>query len=188
VTGIVAFTAYYLRRFFDKGNVRKIMAIIALILACIMTSLAHYPQILNLPVHLDPTARLTGWKELGAEVSALYEQMSLNHPVFIFSDRYQVSSQLAFYVRGHPVTYCMNNGRRMNQYDLWPSFDSLIRHHAIFVKTGDVPVPEKVAAAFQKVEKKVFTAYTKRHARIRDYSIFVCYDFKGVDLERPRTY
>ena len=56
------------------------------------------------------------------------------------------------------------------------------------MSTGNVTVPEKVAAAFQKVEKKVFTAYTKKHAKIRDYSIFLCYDFKGLDQEKPGTY
>jgi undecaprenyl-diphosphatase len=114
--------------------------------------------------------------------------MSVNRPVFIFSDRYQVSSQLAFYVRGHPVTYCINSGRRMNQYDLWPSFQSLTHYDAIFVRTGDVAVPDRVGAAFQQVEKKVFTAYTRRHAKITDFSIFVCHGFKGLDLEKPGKY
>jgi undecaprenyl-diphosphatase len=188
ITGIVAYAAYFLRRFPSQGNWAKIMTAAALAIAFIVTSVGHYPSMLNLPVNIDPTARLAGWKELGAEVSEFYEQMSRSHPVFIFSDRYQVSSQLAFYVRGHPITYCMNSGRRMNQYDLWPSFHAFIHHNAIFVRTGDVPVPENIAAAFQKVEKKVFTAYTKRHAKIRDYSIFLCYDFTGIDQERPRTY
>ena len=188
VTGIISFSAYSLKSFFHNGKWRKIVAAIALFLAFIVTSLAHYPQILNLPADLDPTARLAGWKELGAEVSKVYEQMSLDHPVFVFSDRYQVSSQLAFYMKGHPVIYCVNVGRRMNQYDLWPSFHGFIHHHAIFVRTGDVTIPGKVEAAFQKVEKKVFTAYTKKHAKIRDYSIFICYDFKGLTEERPTTY
>jgi membrane-associated phospholipid phosphatase len=188
ITGIVAFSVYYLKKLLRDGKWWRIMAAIALVIAFIVTSLAHYPETLNLPVTLDPTARLVGWKELGSEVSALYEQMSLNNPVFIFSDRYQVSSELAFYGKGHPVTYCINLDRRMNQYDLWPSFHMFIHYHAIFVRTGDGAIPEKVAAAFHKVEKKVFTAYTKKHAKIRDYSIFICYDFKGLTEERPRTY
>jgi 4-amino-4-deoxy-L-arabinose transferase-like glycosyltransferase/membrane-associated phospholipid phosphatase len=188
VTGIVACAAYSLRKFFSYGKWGKILSTIAVAIAFIITAVAYYPEVLNLPVNLDPTDRLTGWRELGAEVSTFYEQMSPKQPVFIFSDRYQISSQLAFYVRGHPVTYCINTGRRMNQYDLWPSFHTFIRYNAIFVSTGDVAVPEKVAAAFQKVEKKVFTAYTKKHAKIRDYSIFLCYDFKGLDQEKPRTY
>lgn len=188
VTGIVAYAAYSLRRFLPDEKRGRIMLAIAVTLAIVVTTAAHYPAMLNLPVHLDPTARLAGWKALGAEVSTLYEEMSVNRPVFIFSDRYQVSSQLAFYVRGHPVTYCINSGRRMNQYDLWPSFQSLTHYDAIFVRTGDVAVPDRVGAAFQQVEKKVFTAYTRRHAKITDFSIFVCHGFKGLDLEKPGKY
>ena len=77
----------------------------------------------------------------GEEVSTIYEQMSSRRPVFIFSDKYQVSSELAFYVKGHPVTYCINLGRRMNQYDFWPGFDNLLHYDAIFVRTGDGRIP-----------------------------------------------
>lgn len=114
--------------------------------------------------------------------------MSLTHPVFIFSDKYQVSSELAFYVKGHPTTYCINLDRRMNQYDLWPGFNNLVHYNAIFVRVGDAEVPEKVSAAFRKVEKKVFTTYTKKHSKIRDYTIFLCYDFSGLKRERPETF
>jgi undecaprenyl-diphosphatase len=188
ITAIVAFAIYFLRTFRDNRKWEMRLTGLALVIAVAVTSVAHYPAMLNLPVALNPAARLTGWKELGSEVSAWHERMSLDRPVFIFSDRYQVSSQLAFYVKGQPITYCINIDRRMNQYDLWPSFDSRIHHHAIFVRTGDVSIPEKVSAAFERVEKKVFTAYTNNHAKIRDYSIFLCYDFKGLDLEKPKTF
>ncbi len=188
VTPIVAYAAYSLRT--GPGRVRrwKRLAVIALVMAIAVTSLAHYPAILDLPVHLNPASRLMGWRELGEEVTVWYERLSLERPVFVFSDRYQVSSQLAFYVKGRPITYCIPIDRRMNQYDIWPSFDSLIHHHAVFVRIGDVPIPQQVAEAFEKVEKKVFTAYTKRHAKIRDYSIFLCYDFKGLARENPKTF
>ncbi len=137
---------------------------------------------------MDPASRLTGWRELGENVSDIYEQMSVAHPVFIFSDAYQVSSELAFYVKGRPITYCINLGRRMNQYDFWPGFNDLLHYDAIFVRTDDSGIPEKVKAAFGKVEKKVFTAYTKRRTKIRDYSIFLCYDFKGLREEKPEAY
>ena len=40
---------------------------------------------------------------------------------------------MAFYVKGNPFTYCINLGRRMNQYDLWPGFENFIGYNAIFV-------------------------------------------------------
>lgn len=188
LSGIVAFSAFYMKRFHSEGKGIKILIAVAVLLSVIITAIAHYPSIINLPVKQDPTLRLRGWKELGAEVTNIYERKSVNRPVFIFSDRYQVSSELAFYVKGHPVTYCINLGRRMNQYDLWPGFNNLLHYDAIFVTTGDSEMPGKVAAAFNKVEKRVFKAYTKKQIKIRDYSIFLCYDFKGLKEEKPENY
>ena len=49
-------------------------------------------------------------------------------------------------------------------------------------------MPEKLAHSFTKVEKRVLKAYTKKQVEIRDYSIFLCYDFKGLKKERPESY
>ncbi|MFZ6017016.1 MAG: glycosyltransferase family 39 protein [Nitrospirota bacterium] len=188
LTGIIAFSAFYIKRFHSEGRVTRILITTAALLSVIVTSVAHYPSILNLPSKQDPTSRLHGWKELGTEVTRIYEGMSAIRPVFIFSDRYQVSSELAFYVKGHPVTYSLNLGHRMNQYDLWPGFNNLLHYDAIFVRIGDTTISDKVASAFEKVEKRVFTAYTKKQIKIRDYSIFLCYDFKGLKEEKPESY
>lgn len=200
LTGIIAFAAFYIRdvipphsslkkpddNVFKKG--KKILLAITVIISLMTTATAHYPSILGLPVKLDPTMRLQGWEVLGKEVTSIYKRMSSKKPAFIFSDRYQISSELAFYVKGHPVTYCINLGRRMNQYDLWPGFNNLLGYDAIFVRMGDVKIPKRVEDAFTKVEKRVFTAYTKKDIKIRDYSIFLCYDFKGLKEKIPETY
>jgi len=188
ITGIISFSAVYLRRFDTDVKGKKILVTASLLLSLILTSIAHYPSILDLPPELDPASRIQGWQALGEEVTGIYEQMSSANPVFIFSDRYQVSSELAFYVKGHPATYCINLGRRMNQYDLWPGFHNLRNYDAIFVRIGDKRLPEEVAASFDKVEKKVYTAYTTKHDEIRDYSIFMCYGFKGLKEARPEAY
>ena len=188
ITGIISFSAVYLRRFDTDVKGKKILVTASLLLSLILTSIAHYPSILDLPPELDPASRIQGWQALGEEVTGIYGQMSSANPVFIFSDRYQVSSELAFYVKGHPATYCINLGRRMNQYDLWPGFHNLRNYDAIFVRIGDKRLPEEVAASFDKVEKKVYTAYTTKHAEIRDYSIFMCYGFKGLKEARPEAY
>jgi 4-amino-4-deoxy-L-arabinose transferase-like glycosyltransferase/membrane-associated phospholipid phosphatase len=188
ITGIMAVSSFYIKGYYSGGKGKRILIGTAVFLSLVITSAAHYPSVLNLPVKMDPASRLTGWRELGEEVSNIYKQMAVVHPVFIFSDAYQVSSELAFYVKGRPVTYCVNLGRRMNQYDIWPGFNNLFHYDAIFVRTGDSEIPEKLKAAFGKVEKKVFSAYTKRRTKIRDYSIFLCYDFKGLRKEKPEAY
>jgi len=186
VTGIIAISVFFKKVLHERKG-KRILVVTALLLSILVTALAHYPSILNLSVKQDPTSRLRGWKELGSEVSKIYEEMSEEKPAFLFSERYQVSSELAFYIKGHPITYCINLNRRMNQYDLWPGFSELIHHNAIFVTIDSILVPEKVASAFEKVEKRLFTVYEK-DKKIRDYSIFLCYDFKGMKEERPGTY
>lgn len=188
VTALVACSRYSLEGPLHDTRKRRTLLAIALIIALSVTAVGHYPRVFGLPLSLDPTVRLAGWRQLGQEVSDIYDRMSRERPVFIFSDRYQIASELAFYVRGQPVTYCANLDRRMNQYDLWPSFDALVYYDAIFVKAGDVPLPEAIGRAFRQVEKKVFSTYTNRHEKIKDYSIFLCYDFKGLDQAKPKRY
>ncbi|MFZ5906310.1 MAG: glycosyltransferase family 39 protein [Nitrospirota bacterium] len=185
ITGVIAFSAYSVQGFSLWSRGRRILLSASIVLAVAVTAVAHYPSLLGLPVKLDPSARLRGWKELGLEVTRIHEKMTSSHPVFIFSDRYQISSELAFYVRGNPVTYCVNLNRRMNQYDLWPGFGNLIGHHAIFVRQDDSGIPERIASAFGRVEKKVVTTYTKQHGKIRDYTLYLCYDFRGLQEAKP---
>jgi membrane-associated phospholipid phosphatase len=189
ITGLVAFSAVYLKEFTACGKWKKILASAAVLLSLAATTVAYYPSLLNLSPELNPASRLYGWKDLGTEVTQTYEQMKdAPRSVFIFSDRYQISSELAFYVKNHPVTYCVNHNRRMNQYDLWPGFDNLLHYDAIFVMTGDVKIPKYITGAFRTVEKKVFTVYTKKHVKIRDYSLLLCYDFNGLNDKKPETY
>jgi undecaprenyl-diphosphatase len=188
ITGTIATSVFSLTYLAAGNKGKRILLATALVLALMVTSVAHYPSVVGLTADFDPTQRLKGWQQLGEEVTGIYAQMSVNRPVFIVSDRYQVASELAFYVKGHPVTYCVNLGRRMNQYDLWPGFQDKIHHNAIFIRTGDTGIPEKFSLAFERVEKKVFTAYTKKHGKIRDYSLFLCYNFQGLEEEKPKTY
>lgn len=197
ITAIIAFSSLYLmpepKGLFRFKNPK--LTIVAISLPLFVTAIAHYPSIINLPAKLDPTMRLKGWKELGMEVSKIYEEMPDTSPIFLFSDRYQVSSELAFYVNGQPRTYCINNGRRMNQYDLWPDINSEaekikslnknIQINGIYVRTGNGTIPSNVEDAFDSCEKRAFSAFDRGKRLIREYSIFICYNFKGLKNPKP---
>jgi undecaprenyl-diphosphatase len=152
-----------------------------------VTAVAYYPAAFHVPLKLDPSARLRGWKQLGKEVSAIQADISGQGNLFIFSDSYQVSSELAFYVKDHPVTYCANLGRRMNQYDLWPGFENLIHYNGIFVTIGDTELDPRIGNAFRGHEKHLLKVYDKGRP-LREYSIFVCRDFKGMTREATGSY
>ncbi|MBI4687628.1 MAG: glycosyltransferase family 39 protein [Nitrospirae bacterium] len=186
-TAVIASMGYFLNRDFIKNSAKKWL-IAASAMAFLITILSYYPAILNLPPKKDPTSRLRGWEELGKEVGAIIsDKMTPGENVFIFSDSYQVSSELAFYVKGGPRTYCVNLGRRMNQYDIWGGWEDLIGRNAILVRIGDNDFPEELKSAFASFEKQRFIV--KSNGRIlREYSIFKCYNFKGLPLRGIESY
>jgi undecaprenyl-diphosphatase len=186
-TGFIAFSAYYIRDIESSKRGMKILVTSGVLLSLLVTTVAHFPAILHLPQKKDPTSRLVGWKELGSEAAMIYREMSGSAPAFIFSDRYQVSSQLAFYIDGHPQTYCINLGRRMNQYDLWPGFESFIGYNAVFVRTSSEELPMEVGEAFGYCEKKPVTVQTKQK-KIVKFAIFKCYDFKGIKMKKTERF
>ncbi|MDP2157326.1 MAG: glycosyltransferase family 39 protein [Nitrospirota bacterium] len=188
ISGLVAFSALYVSRWDSLKKSLRLTVICAISLAMLVTLYAHIPSILKLPDKFDPSRKLAGWKELGEEVSVLYQDISAKGPVFVFSDKYQVASELAFYMKGHPVTYCVNLGRRMNQYDLWPGFENLKGQNAIFVRTGEkVNVPEEVASAFSSCDHRVIEVKTRKK-KILQYSVSTCYDFKSFASQQPETF
>ncbi len=184
ITGIIALSEVFISSWNNHKTYLKAVLIAGIGISVLATSIAHYPPSL-LPLKFDPSSRLKGWRKMGRAVSDIY--MGMSKDTFIFSDRYQISSELAFYVNGHPVTYCVNLGRRMNQYDLWPGLNGLIHNSGIFVTIGDIELPLKVKEAFSGCEKRLLRVYD-RGRPLREYSIFQCHDFRGMKEERTGNY
>ena len=189
IAAFIASADFFLRKDMMRRGTR-ILLIISLIMAFLATSISHYPEFLNLPVKMDPTSRLKGWKELGIKTKEVYNSMvsSGSKKVFIFSDKYQVSSELAFYVPDKPATYCVNLGSRMNQYDIWGGFDKLPGSDAIFIRTDNENFPEELKNAFDSYEVEKFIVQRKDGEILRKYFIFKCYGFKGLALQIIKSY
>jgi undecaprenyl-diphosphatase len=177
----------------------------AVLTAFLATSVGLFLHEFKLPPKLDPASRLRGWREIGVEISKIKSSMEAQGHVLIFSDKYQVASELAFYVEGHPRTFCINDGRRMNQYDLWPGMneeaetlrradnqpggrDPLRRPiNGIMVRDGDKGVPEAVEGAFESIERRLFTV-NENDRPLKTWSIFICRGFKGLKAVKSLTY
>lgn len=194
ITGTIAFVIFYLDSerktlLFKKVSMLHMLCLLGIMIALGVTIISHYPSLLNLPVKLDPSSRLKGWKKLGEEVSVILRSLSDKGEVVIISDSYQVSSQLAFYVENQPKTFCINLGRRMNQYDLWVDLNSYIENikenkggvkiNAIFVRMGISDMPQEMMNSFDHFESRVLTVYDKSGNLLRHFTIFICYNFKG---------
>ena len=141
--------------FIKFGSAKKLMPAVALT-ACLV-GLVIFPSALGqlgakfYPPKIDLFHKMAGWDDLGETVSEIVKYKG-NEKMFIFSDRYQIASELSFYLEGNPQTYCINNGRRMNQFDLWPGINQFAGkgYDAIYVST--VPIPDYLKKCFQEVE------------------------------------
>lgn len=159
-----------------------------LIIPAVGTLFLHLPFLtINAPWpgKNHPFKKLLGWRQLGAEVGQTAQ--SMDQPVFILADYYMTASELAFYVEGHPPTYCVNLGRRMNQYDIWQGLDRVVGQGAVFVTENGLP--PKLAAAFERTEPAPSVVIRGKSGRpISTFSVYRCYGFKGWTFTSPSRY
>lgn len=88
----------------------------------------------SLPVQYDRTARETiGWDTLGKAVHEVVQTMPDKEDIFIFGIRYQLASELAFYIPGQPRTVSINRWTRPNVYDYWFDDSMLIGRNGVGV-------------------------------------------------------
>ena len=151
----------------------------ALVLAVGMSGLGHAMDRFGVPHRIDPATRLRGWAELGRAAGAAVEGMPDPRRTFLASDRYQVTSELAFYTPGAPPAYNFNLGRRLNQYDFWESPDTRLGWDAVYVKEGRRPLDERVRAAFERVDPPTVLEIKRGERVVRVFSLYRAYGFRG---------
>jgi undecaprenyl-diphosphatase len=186
ITAVMATTAYvsYRWRAVHQGLLRhlhRVAAGMAILLALGMTVVLHDPALfarLGFSPSDDPLARLKGWRALATAVEALAVQMP--QPPFLLSDRYQISSELAFYVSGQPHTYNVNLGRRLNQYDLWDGLPTLAGHDAIYVQPESAELPSALRATFHTCDEGKPVIIEELGRELKRFYLFQCRRFSGV--------
>lgn len=142
----------------------------------------HKPTGRQLPAKLDPYFQFAGWNEVGDEVSRVIASMPNPERTFIFSNRYQLSATLAFYVEGNPGTYCVNLGRRMNQYDIWGGIGERKGWDAIFVRSGrDEVLTDRITENFDHTDPPIYVVSDQRRTKLpyRTFTIHRLYGFDG---------
>ncbi len=143
---------YAFVKFIDKKKLRLALGATALLIFIMFLPSAFGRLGTKIyPPKIDPFHKMAGWDDLGNTVSGITKEME-DEKMFIFSDRYQIASELAFYMENSPQTYCINNGRRMNQFDIWPGINQFAweGYNAIYV--SPVPIPNYLKECFLKVE------------------------------------
>jgi 4-amino-4-deoxy-L-arabinose transferase-like glycosyltransferase len=166
---------------------------IAITLTVVLQLLTLSPKLLDhlrlsnfYPARFDTLHRFAGWNELGTKISEL-RKTQLKDKHFIFSDNYHIASELAFYVDGQPKTYCVNFGRRMNQFDMWPGIEQFENkgYDAIFVSNR--PAPDNLYAASDEITKHEFIRKYRKFYNKKMF-IYVIKDFKNVEQQQNDDY
>jgi len=142
------------------------------------------------PRQIDLTvAKMKGWKELGQRLTR--EMQGLNDP-FILCEDYSQTAETAFYVAGHPKTYCvgayiskLSDRKRRTQYDVWPDRNlnqfPLRGRDALYVGY----LNDDVLHGFKSVEELPEEPIYRAGFKVRRFKIYRCRDFQGLELKAP---
>ncbi len=170
------------------------VALIPFLLSVFSVIVFFYTPILDmiglgkiLPPKKDPTKRVIGWKELGLKVTNIVDHLKTDK-YFIFSHSYHIASEMAFYVKGHPQTYCINLGRRMNQFDLWEGIDKFSNKGYYGIYVSDKPISDRVLKGFKKLEKSYIHNVKYRGEIVRIYYIYVLKDYIKIHQLKPQSF
>ena len=187
LAGLVPLADFLVHHYRPLSVNHKRLVSAGLIIAAVATLFLHLPFLtLNLPWpgRSNPFRKLIGWKQLGTEVARIAQGM--NEP-FVFSDYYMIASELAFYTDGHPTVYCVNLGRRMNQYDIWAGLDALAGREAIYIAQSAMH-PDLVKAFDQVEAQPTITIRSKSGRPVETFFAYRCRGFKGWTPKSPRHY
>ncbi len=200
LAGIAPLADFLVHHYRPLGIRQKQLVSAGLIIPAVAVLFLHVPFLtMNLPWpgKSHPLKKLLGWRQLGGEVTQIAR--SVDKPCFILADYYMIASELAFYTEGRPTVYCVNLGRRMNQYDIWQGigapnakfcvgdpFDKLAGQNAVYV--ADREISPALARAFARVEPQPLTIRTKSGRPIKTFIAYRCYGFKGWTPQSPTNY
>jgi 4-amino-4-deoxy-L-arabinose transferase-like glycosyltransferase len=145
-------------------------------------------SILPIPARKDPIARSAGWNVLARATELARDSVAVSErkqtTVRVAADRYQDASELAFHVRGHPVTFSLNLAGRPNQYDLWPGFpraampgDALV---VVLDETdGAHPAISRLAPHFREVRRGSLVELRARRGVVSRRRLWTLLDWAG---------
>lgn len=171
----------------------KIVLGTVLALAFLMTfGLKHPDSLGDFGNRFQPAARIGDWRRLARDMDRMLQEMPQPDRTFILAREYQTAALIAFYMKDRPRVYLApDSGRRMNQYDLWPSFRERECWDALFVRIGPVFVLSgRIARYFEGYGEPFHRVVGTQRGMPRTYTILPAFGLRGelVPDERPGTY
>jgi len=132
----------------------------------------------------DPTAKVKGWAEAGQILSD--RRAAMGPDSMVMAGDYQVTAELAFYMRGQPVTYCAGSyfsgpvREPYNQYDVWRNrrLDQADLGGRDVLYVG--AMNDDLRAAFSHVQQLAPVEVSRNGAIVRRLECWACYGFRGM--------
>ena len=150
----------------------KIAVGFAIVLTSIIYIQGLYPMI---PMTDDITNDMYGWDKTGVAVDKILKE---DKNFFLFSNRYQTTSQLSFYLPNKEYVYSLNGSTEM--FDFWEPEDKLIGKNGIFVTQTFYEVNPADLYLFDKIELVEKIPVYRGGKLAREYFIYKCYNYKGL--------
>lgn len=117
--------------------------------------------------------RVRGWKQTGEAVNRQWQAMrpALGTPPFLAARRYQIASELAFYVPGHPEIYLVTEQSPIqNQYAFWNRPETVRGRDALLV-CEDAWELDEIRRYFSRLDP-LPPLVIKNHGRVvREYQL-----------------
>lgn len=139
----------------------------------------------GLPGKILPTKKLFGWRVLAGEIEKV---LSLNPKLNIITSNYGIASELAFYLKSQPQTFCAHvNGRRMNQYDIWGGLEKKIDEDFIIVDSSEESL-EQIYKLFRSTSIANKLSINYGSSTIQEFQIAIGRGFKGNESSKIIRY
>ena len=185
VAGVVVFATHIGSRRWGRWS-RAALTVAGFITGA--TYLNSFVPLLPVPARADPTARSAGWAELAEVVELeLHRRAQPGRKVWVATNRYQETSELAFHLRRNPTTFSLNFDSRPNSYDYWPGFAELAAHDDGLVLVADQmgdahlthPTVEQLRAHFTVVRRGEPFAVSRQGEVLRQFQIWFLDGWRG---------
>jgi hypothetical protein len=156
VTGII-FTVVFWRELVARRPVWRWGVGASFILALGITIMLHFHfmGILYLPQQWDPknkldmSHRVLGWPDFAARVE---KARVTNRANLLVASHYSLASLMAFYLPDQPTRYLAPAPYGSSQFTLWPDYQVTPDTRALFVTSGNGPVPKTLQNQFTRIE------------------------------------
>lgn len=150
-------------------------ALASLSTALLLTSLLYLFTISPLIIFPKIEEVHFGWPAIGKEVSVLSREMTpVGGEPFVFTNHYQLSGELSFYMEGRPATYLIRGTERYEYANL----SGLLGKNAIYVDYDGSKI-KKISRYFNTIEEVKTVEIVKRGKTLRTFKIYACYYYKG---------